>query len=117
MSAYEYYHDWNLRNVYIAQTLEHYVMRGYAPGGFATAVLANDLFAAVSRADHWNRGIIPEIAQEIEKNVPATAYGSYEAVQAWIDDEDERRSKYVTWRILQGRVKVDDTGETTVSIF
>ena len=117
MSAYEYYHDWNLRNVYIAQTLEHYVMRGFEPGGFATAVLANDLFAAVSRADHWNRGIIQEIAQEITKNVPKTAYGSYEAVQAWIDDEDERRSKYVTWRILQGTVKVDDTGETTVSIF
>jgi hypothetical protein len=104
MSAYEYYHNWNLRNVDLAQTLEHYLMRGFGPGGFTTAVLANDLFGAVAKADHWNKPAIVEIAQEIARTCPAHAYGSYEAVRAWINDKDNCRSKYATWKMLQGPV-------------
>ena len=104
MPAHDYYHNWNLRNVDLAQTLEHYLMRGFAPGGFTTAVLAGDLFGAVAKADHWNRQTIPEIVQEIARTCPVTAYGSYEAVQAWLNDEDSCRSKYATWKILQGPV-------------
>ena len=111
MPAYEYYHEWDLRNRDLAQTLEHYLMRGFAPGGFTTAVLANDLFGAVARADHWNKPAIAEIVQEIARTCPVTAYGSYEAVRAWIDDEDNRRSKYATWKMLQGPVKVRNEDE------
>ena len=111
MPAHEYYHNWDLRNRDLAQTLEHYVMRGYAPGGFTTAVLANDLFGAVGKADHWNKPAIAEIVQEIARTCPVTAYGSYEAVRAWIDDEDNRRSKYATWKMLQGPVKTHSEDE------
>lgn len=104
MPAHEYYHNWNLRNVDLAQTLELYLMRGYQPGGFTTAVLAGDLFNAVARADHWNRGAIAEIVEEILRTCPSSAVGSYEAVRAWLVDEDERRSKYATWKMLQGPV-------------
>ena len=108
MPAHEYYHNWNLRNRDLAHTLEHYVMRGFAPGGFTTAVLANDLFSAVSHADNWNKHAIVEIAQAVAITCPATAYGSYEAVEAWLKDEDSRRSKYTTWKMLQGPVKVNN---------
>ena len=104
MPAFEYYHNWNLRNVDLAQTLEHYLMRGYQPGGFTTAVLAGDLFAAVARADHWNKQAIAEIVTAVLNACPAHAVGSYEAVRAWCEDLDGRRSKYVTWKSLQGSV-------------
>ena len=97
----EYYHNWNMRNRDIAQTLEHYLMRGYEPGGFTTAVLAGDLFGAVVRADHWNKTGITEITLAVLDNCPGAAMGSYAAVEAWCRDEDQRRSKYVTWKLLQ----------------
>ena len=111
MSALEYYHNWDLRNFHLARTLEHYLMRGYAPGGFTAAVLANDLYGAVGRADHWNKPAIAEIAQAVAITCPVTAYGSYEAVEAWLKDEDSRRSKYATWKMLQGPVKVHNEDE------
>ena len=110
MPAFEYYHDWDLRNVDLARTLEHYLMRGFEPGGFTTAVLAGDLFGAVARADHWNKPAIAEIVQAVVHFCPAHAVGSYEAVEAWCADADGRRSKYVTWKLLQGPVvkELDD---------
>ena len=97
----EYYHRWNLRNIDLAQTLEHYLMRGFAPGGFTTAVLAGDLFGAVARADFWNKQAIAEIALAVLDNCPGAATGSYEAVEAWCSDKDQCRSRYVTWKLLQ----------------
>ena len=111
MSAFEYYHDWHLSNRDIARTLEHYLMQGYAPGGFTTAVLAGDLFGAVGKADHWNKPAIAEIVQAVARSCPMNAYGSYEAVEAWLKDEDNRRSKYATWKMLQGPVKVHNEDE------
>lgn len=99
------YHNWNLHNGYLAHTLENYLMHGYEPGGFTTAVIAGDLFGAVARADHYNRPAIAEIAEAVLNTCPAHAVGSYEAVRAWCTDLDERRSKYVTWKLLQGPVK------------
>lgn len=105
MSAHEYYHEWDLRNRDLAQTLEHYLIRGFAPGGFTTAVLAGDLFSAVAKADHWNKHSIADIAQEVLRTCPAHAIGSYEAVEAWLKDEDSRRSEYATWIILTREAK------------
>lgn len=105
MSEHDYYHIWNLRNRYIAQTLENYLIRGFPPGGFTTAVLAGDLFMAVSKADHWNRPAIAEIAQAVIQTCPQDALGSYEAVDLWCRDYGGRRQKYVTWKLLQGPVK------------
>ena len=104
MPAHEYYHEWNLRNVDLAQTLENYLMRGFPPGGFTTAVLAGDLFAAVAKADHWNRPAIAEIVQAVMKTCPQDALGSYESVDLWCRDYGKCRQKYVTWKLLQGPV-------------
>lgn len=104
MSRRNYYHNWHLRNRDLAQTLENYLMRGYPPGGFTTAVLASDLFDAVARADHWNGKEIAEIVTAVLNTCPTMAIGSYKAVEAWCADEDERRSKYATWKSLQGHI-------------
>lgn len=105
------YTDINTGNPLLNQSLENYLMYGYQPGGFLTSVLANDLYAAVGRADHWNKERLPEIVDEIIYKVPAIALGSYEAVEAWCRDQDDRRSCYAeqkekeyTWRSLKGEV-------------
>ena len=103
------YTDINTGFDLIDQSLENYLMYGYQPGGFLTSVLANDLFGAANRADHWNRQRLPVIINEIVYKVPAAAIGSYEAVEAWCRDRDSRRSHYAeqkekefTWRSLKG---------------
>jgi hypothetical protein len=49
------YTDINTGNNLLDEALENYLMHGFMPGGFLTSVLANDLYLAVGRADHWNK--------------------------------------------------------------
>jgi hypothetical protein len=88
------YHDFSTGNNLLDDALENYLMRGYQPGGFLTAVLANDLFMAVGRADHWNKSNLHRIVNEIQNEMTPVAYGSYAAVKEWCYDADGRRSTY-----------------------
>lgn len=106
------YHDFDTGNNLLDDALENYLMRGYQPGGFLTAVLANDLFMAVGRADHWNKDNLPRIVHEIQNEMTPVAYGSYAAVKEWCADANGRRSYYTehikqeyTMRILRDQVK------------
>ena len=106
------YTDINTGNDLLDHSLELYLMRGYEPGGFLTSVLANDLYLAVGRADHWNKDRLPEIVNEILFRMPGDSYGSYAAVKDWCRDRDGRRSAYATqkekeyiWRVLKGEVR------------
>ena len=87
--------------------IENYLCHGLSPGGFLTAVLANDLMSAASRADHWNKTRIVPIAKWILHNAPAASFGSYEKVNSWCKDVDYQRSswfdpieKKFMWEIL-----------------
>jgi hypothetical protein len=109
------YTDINTSNNYLDEALENYLMYGYEPGGFLTSVLANDLYLAVGRADHWNRDRLPEIVNEVLFRMPSISYGSYAAVKDWCKDRDGRRSAYATqkekeytWRVLKGEVRVKE---------
>lgn len=106
------YTDINTGNDLLDQSLENYLMHGFEPGGFLTAVLANDLRLAVGRADHWNKERLPEIVDEIVFKMPSLSIGSYEAVRDWCRDKDGRRSEYArhmekqfTLRSLKGEVR------------
>lgn len=68
-----------------ANALAMYVVEGIQPGGFLSAVLANDLFEAVARADGSNRKILPEWVRAVFNVVPTRAWGSRDAVQAWVE--------------------------------
>jgi hypothetical protein len=105
------YTDIRTGNDLLDQSLEYYLMYGYEPGGFLTAVLANDLRLAVGRADHWNKERLPEIVNEIIFKMPAISIGSYAAVKEWCKDKNGRRSEYAhymekqfTLRALKGEV-------------
>lgn len=65
-------------------TIDNYVKHGLEPGGFITAVLANDLMSALGRADTENRQDIFEIAQYVYNKIPSGCHGSYEKVDKWL---------------------------------
>ena len=54
------------------------------PSGFYRAILANDLFSAVDKADDINVNLIPQIVRYIFNNVPMSCYGSYTKVDKWL---------------------------------
>lgn len=62
-----------------------YIDRGQVPGHFLMAVLCNDLSAAVAHADSVNAHLLKEWAQWVHWEVPSTAHGSRENVNAWVD--------------------------------
>ncbi len=52
-------------------------------GDFTTAVLANDLMGAISRADADNLNALPAICLYIRNELTTNCYGSYATVRAW----------------------------------
>lgn len=64
-------------------SLEAYIEHGYMPGHFLTAVLSNDLFDAVGRADSYNLSLIPNIVIWIWNEAPSACHGSREKVRTW----------------------------------
>ena len=74
------------------QSINDYVDKGYEPGGFVTAVLANDLMGALGRADLENRMTIHAICTYVYNEIGSDLHGSYEAVKQHIADIHERIS-------------------------
>jgi len=71
--------------------LRRYLEDGVPPGGFLTAILANDFVTAVGHADEENRAAIVEFATWLYWGCPSPAWGSYEQVNAWIAKRREER--------------------------
>lgn len=72
---------------YIIDSLDRYVNDGIPPGGFLTAVLANDLTNAFAKADAYNYQMLGDIVRFVFNKVPAAAWGSHEAVDQWIESK------------------------------
>ena len=75
-------------------SMEHYLINGLEPGGFATAMLAHDLERALYNADTYNRQVFWAIAMWVRETCPPQATGSYEAVRAWCKNENGCRDRY-----------------------
>lgn len=65
--------------------LVRYILKGEIPGGFLTAVLQNDLFEAIGRADEENRRNLPAFVSFIYNEAPSTCWGSKEHIKQWAD--------------------------------
>ena len=89
------YHNFPGCSDIVNRSLEDYLMRGYEPGSFLTAVLANDLFGAVGRADGYNKQNLNYIVQASSISMPIGSYGSYDHVHDWVGDKHGCRSRYV----------------------
>jgi hypothetical protein len=65
-------------------SIDRYYNNGEQPGGFLEAVLSNDLFDAVARADCDSRRDLPDIVCYIYNKIPSSCHGSRQAVKDWI---------------------------------
>jgi hypothetical protein len=75
-------------------TVERYLLHGYEPGGFTTAILARDFERALYSADTHNRKVFYWIARWVAERMPPGSWGSYAEVEAWCRDTDGRRSRF-----------------------
>jgi len=66
--------------------MERYIEDGILPGHFLTAVLENNLFNAVMRADANNLKEIPNIVKWLHWEIPSASHGSKENVLHWTTD-------------------------------
>jgi len=64
-------------------SIDMFVELGHGVGGFLTAVLTNDLFGAVAKADAESLEALGDIVRYIYNNVPQECYGSVDAVSRW----------------------------------
>ena len=71
---------------HLRDSLEDYIVRGWSPGGFLTAMLAGDLYRATMIADMASGPGMQNIAKWIMHEMPEESWGSYEIVEAWIKD-------------------------------
>ena len=91
------------------ETIVNYLIKGWAPGGFVTSMLAMDMERALYNADPVNGSKMQSIGRWIIERCPQQAWGSYEAVEMWAADVGGRRTMFTEqvekqkmWDILQG---------------
>jgi len=64
--------------------LTRYVENHIAPGGFLTAVLCNDLFGAMGKADLQNLDALTAIVRYIYNHTPGNCWGSKDIIDEWL---------------------------------
>ena len=72
-------------------SLDAYGKKGVPVGGFLFAVLSNDIFAAVGRADDANYRALGDIVKYVYNNLPMGCHGSEEAVERWLAQHSAAR--------------------------
>ena len=82
---------WDVPQEY-SQHVYDYLVNGFDPGGFYTAVLANDFMSAVSHSHPGNQiDTLKGLAGWISNTMPTAAWGSYDRVRTWLKMTDEDR--------------------------
>ena len=75
-----------------ADPIYNYLVHGYEPGGFFTAMLANDYMGAISRSHPGNTiEALKALATWIVNEMPKESWGSYKIVFAWLEMPVEKR--------------------------
>jgi len=77
--------DYSMLPEHMQYTAKLYVERGIEPGGFMYAILCNDFVAAAGQADQTNQRHLFEWAVWLSNELPRSAWGSVERVDAWIE--------------------------------
>ena len=90
---YKTFSKWDVPRDF-ADPMANYLVYGYSPGGFFTALLANDFFAAIQSSHPANTVVAFKcLVGWINDCMPLEAYSSYHRVSEWLHlDEDRRRA-------------------------
>ena len=78
---------------YMHDSIVAYIMEGVRPGDFLTAVLQNDLCAAVNRADADNHRALRSWATFLYNEIPSQAWGSEQNFESWIASHNKSASE------------------------
>ena len=70
---------------YMSGGIQRYIENGIEPGDFLTAVICNDLFEAVGRADETNMANLPAYVSYFYTEAPSLCHGSRELMKLWIE--------------------------------
>jgi len=81
---------------YMRRGMKFYLEYGEMPGGFLTAVLANDLYFAAKLADGTNRFKLLEYIDFFLGSIPSRAWGSYENVYYWMIHRQAYHAQKIT---------------------
>lgn len=81
---------------YMIGGIERYVFDGVKPGDFLYAVLCNDFFEAIWRADTNNLAAIADWARFLHDCLPRICWGSAEAVEEWMAARKQARAAEAT---------------------
>lgn len=63
-----------------------YIEEGYRPGSFLMSVLCNNFVRVVESADMQNSAVLRIWAQWLHNDIPMSAWGSSEKVEAWMKE-------------------------------
>ena len=72
-------------------SLRRYVDHGVPVGGFLEAVISNDLFGAMGRADDSSRANLFAICSFVYNDMPGVCWGSPAKVTAWLNAKRAER--------------------------
>ena len=82
---------WDVPQEY-SQHVYDYLVNGFDPGSFYTAVFANDFMSAVMRSHTGNQiDTLKGLAGWIYNTMPDAAWGSYDRVKTWLKLSDNDR--------------------------
>jgi hypothetical protein len=88
---YETFSKWDVPRDF-ADPMANYLVYGYEPGGFFTALLANDFFAAIQSSHPANTvEAFKCLVGWINDCMPPEAYSSYHRVGEWLHLREDRR--------------------------
>jgi hypothetical protein len=93
---------------HIQLALEEYIIHGYPPGSFVTAVLCNNLIKAACSCDYLNQQYLIDIAKWVFHAAPIGCWGDERTIARWVADTDQIRTNFVVplqkqkmWEMLQ----------------
>ena len=94
------------------EALDNYLLDGYEPGGFLTAVIVDDWDTALRSADFANKSRFWYVCTWVREIMPKESIGSHQKIKDWCRDKDGIRSahrdqaeKDYEWRTLSGEIE------------
>ena len=89
----KYERSWGNIHLDCQEAIFNYLVYGWEPGGFLTAVMANDLHRAATVADVENVKRLAHVARFVVYALPHGCYGNYDQVKTWLRLTDQAREE------------------------
>ena len=85
--------SWGNIHLDCQEAIFNYLVYGWEPGGFLTAVMANDLYRAATVSDIANVNNLAYVAKFVVYALPQACYGNYDQIKNWLQLTDQAREE------------------------